>query len=76
VPTAVEETGVERWHRERRRGDPTAGTLEVFGLKDGTRGGLLFIISKILEVILKLESLLIVLELISSGSSLKLLLMS
>jgi hypothetical protein len=40
-----------------------------------TRGGLLFIGSKISEVVLKLEPLLIVLELISSSSSLKSLLM-
>jgi hypothetical protein len=35
-----------------------------------TQGGLLFIGSKILEAVLKLEPLLIVLELISNGSSL------
>jgi hypothetical protein len=48
------------------------GHLESFGMKSKpTCDGLLFIGSKLLASVLKLESLLIVLELISSGSGLK-----
>jgi hypothetical protein len=64
---AVEEISVDGGggdcHREQRRGDRVAGTLEFFGdEKQTTRGRLLFIGSKISESILKLEPLLIVLE--------------
>jgi hypothetical protein len=55
---------------------PHDGDFRVFWDESQmTRGGLLFIGSKISEVVLKLEPLLIVLELISSSSSLKSLLM-
>jgi hypothetical protein len=51
--------------------------LESFGMKnETTRGGLLFIGLKLSATVLKLESLLIVLEPINSSSSLKLLLMN
>jgi hypothetical protein len=53
------------------------GNLESFRMKSKmTRAGLLFIGSKLSAVILKLEPMLIVLELISSGSDLKQLLMN
>jgi hypothetical protein len=59
--------GVDRAH---------GGDLECFGMKNETgRGGLLFIGSKLLEMVLKLELLLIVLKLISIDSDLKPLLM-
>jgi hypothetical protein len=46
--------------------------LESFGIKNKmTWDGLLFICLKLSEAVLKLEPLLIVLELISSGSGLK-----
>jgi hypothetical protein len=46
--------------------------LESFGMKSKpTWDGLLFIGSKLLAAVLKLESQLVVLELISSGSGLK-----
>jgi hypothetical protein len=48
-----------------------AGTLEFWDESQITRDRLLFIGSKISEAAPKLESLLIVLELIRSGSSLK-----
>jgi hypothetical protein len=73
---SVDDGGGDR-HRERWRGDHTARTLEFFwDESQTTRGGLLFVGSKISEAVLKLEPLLIVLKLISSGSSLKPLLMN
>jgi hypothetical protein len=52
------------------------GTLEFFLDENQTiRGGQLFIGSKISKTILKLESLLIVLELTNNSSGLKLMLM-
>jgi hypothetical protein len=63
---AAEETGVKWRRRERRQG------LRVLGWKrNDTEGGLLFIGLKIPEAGFKLEPLLIVLQLIRSGSSLK-----
>jgi hypothetical protein len=75
----VEETGVNGSGGERRRAAarrPHGGDFIVFwDESQTTRARLLFICSKISEVIFKLELLLIVLELISSCSILKPLLM-
>jgi hypothetical protein len=62
--TVVEETGgVERAH---------GGDLESFGMKNEmTQGELLFIGLKLWVTVLKLELVLIVLELIRNGSGLK-----
>jgi hypothetical protein len=68
VSSVVVETGREESVRQ--------GLRQFFGnLCEASRGGLLFIGSKLSEAVCKQEILLIVYELISSGSVFKLLLM-